>query len=507
MGMKKILILDDTQHDLGELQALLEDHGYNFAEMSERGCQVMQALQRTEQRYQDLFENAPIGIFRSSLDAKFLSANPAVAKILKYASAKEMIGAVNRTNIVEAVYLEPDRRPEIVATVLADGEWHAFEERFRCKDDSIVTCDFYLRAIFEGSNCIELNGFIENVTERKQAEDSLRLIKCCVDHAYMSIFLVSPIDLKILYANDYMCRDLGYAREEITSMAICDLDPLLMEEMVVQLDRQFTSNGFIRPFEAYQRRKNGTLVPVEITVNRIKFDGEDLVICFAQDISACRRAEDQLKASLAEKEVLLKEVHHRVKNNLQVVSSLLHLQSKKIFDPAMAAHFIESQNRIYSMALAHEQLYQSKNLAEVRLPAYVTTLVEQIEQVFRIGEKPAFCRVDVDDIVLDIEQVIPCGLLITELLSNALRHAFPGDLSGRVDVEIHRHNGSLRLMVRDNGTGLPDDLDLSTVKTLGLQLVGALADQLDGKLELQRVDGTSFQVIFPIRTLEGVYSS
>jgi PAS domain S-box-containing protein len=497
--MKTVLVVDGSGHDLDALQKLLRDHGYAASAMSQRAWQEKAAEQCLEKRYRSIFENAPIGMFRSSFDGKLLSANPAAARMYKYGSPEEMLEAVNRTSIAEVLYLDPGHRQKLLERVQRCHGWVVIEEQYRCKDGSINDCYFHLRAVPgpDGKPC-ELEGFIEDITERKRTERALQLTQFAIDKTIDQAFWVAP-DGRFSYVNEAACAALGYSREELIGMAVPDIDPLFSPENWARHWRELKEKGVIC-FESQHRARDGRVFPVEVRANYVAFDDKEYNCAFVTDISERKEAEVQIRASLAEKEVLLKEIHHRVKNNLQVVSSLLFLQAQKIEDPELAAHFTESQNRVYSMALAHEQLYQSKNLAELRLPEYVQSLAGQIEQVFRPEEKAVGCRIDVDDIELDIEQVIPCGLLITELLSNALRHAFPEQRAGTIVVELHQQGESLCLAVRDDGIGLPADLDLVHAKTLGLQLVRALTDQLDGTLELERGPGTEFRVIFPART-------
>ncbi|MGE4543074.1 MAG: PAS domain S-box protein [Pedobacter sp.] len=215
------------------------------------------------------------------------------------------------------------------------------------------------------------------------------------------------------------------------------------------------------------------------------------------DITERKHAEERIKASLREKEVLLKEIHHRVKNNLQVVSSLLYLQSQKLQDAEARALFVESQNRICSMALAHEQLYKSHNLADVSLTDYVQNLVSHVQQAYMKQETHHECRVVIDNVELDIEKVVPCGLLITELLSNVFKHAFPDARCGAIEVTLSKQSGRLLLSVADDGVGLPESLDYRNAQTLGLQLVSALVEQLDGSLSVKNDAGTRFAISFP----------
>jgi two-component sensor histidine kinase len=225
-----------------------------------------------------------------------------------------------------------------------------------------------------------------------------------------------------------------------------------------------------------------------------------------QEIAERALAEEKIKASLEEKEVLLQEIHHRVKNNLQVVSSLLNLQSQYVEDKSALDMFQESQNRILSMALIHEKLYRSQDLSRVDLTEYIQTLAGDLVRSYRARSGPANLRVQAADVFLSIEKAVPCGLIVNELVSNALKHAFPanGDSSTNgfdADNEIFiglstDTENRVTLIVADNGVGLPQDLDVGTSDSLGLRLVHTLVSQLDGTLELRSENGAEFNLTF-----------
>ncbi len=210
-----------------------------------------------------------------------------------------------------------------------------------------------------------------------------------------------------------------------------------------------------------------------------------------------RRAEDQIKASLKEKEVLLKEIHHRVKNNLQIISSLLNIQSRYIDDRRALELFRESQERIRSIALIHERLYQSRDLAEIDFADYLQSLSANLFRSYGVKSNAVKLKVEVDGTRLNIDTAIPIGLIVNELLSNSLKHAFPSGRKGEIRIHLAA-NGDSRsmLIVSDNGIGLPDDLDFRNSRSLGLQLVNMLVQQLDGTIELDRTNGTAFKIVF-----------
>jgi PAS domain S-box-containing protein len=216
------------------------------------------------------------------------------------------------------------------------------------------------------------------------------------------------------------------------------------------------------------------------------------------DITERKRAEEQLKVSLLEKEVLLKEIHHRVKNNLQVVHSLLNLQSNQISDAASLEVLRDSQNRVRSMALVHETLYRSPDLAQVDFAEYVSNLAAQLAQSYRIEATGSQLSVQASsEVRLGIDIALPCGLIINELVSNALKHAFPVGRTGTVTVRLARRSAeAVAMTVADDGIGLPPGFDHTQTESLGLQLVGQLVRQIRGCLTVQHDGGTQFTIEF-----------
>jgi two-component sensor histidine kinase len=218
------------------------------------------------------------------------------------------------------------------------------------------------------------------------------------------------------------------------------------------------------------------------------------------DITERKQAEAQLQASLHEKEVLLKEIHHRVKNNLQVIASLLYLQSDQLKDPADLALFEYTQNRVKSMALVHESLYRTGDLARFNFAHYIESLTSHLCQSHGAESSKICLEMELDEVVLDVDTAIPCGLILNELLTNALKYAFPDGRSGVIHIALRGAVDSVSLSVRDSGIGFPEDFDFRHTESLGLQLVGMMTEQLGGTLTLTREGGTTFTVCIPYRT-------
>jgi len=240
--------------------------------------------------------------------------------------------------------------------------------------------------------------------------------------------------------------------------------------------------------------KSGAAILVNVSSAALGQGVEGAVVYLAQDITDRKRAERELHASLEEKEVLLKEVHHRVKNNLQVISSLMRLQGVDTNNRETMHAFRESQNRIRSMALIHEQLYRSEDLAHIHFAEYVERLVNQVRGSYVDQSGQVEVVLDVDETTLHVDDAILYGMIINELLSNALEHAFAGRESGRVTVTFWATNGRHRLEVHDNGSGMPSNLDAQETGSLGLRLVHELVGQLKGALHVDSSDGTRVTV-------------
>jgi PAS domain S-box-containing protein len=219
------------------------------------------------------------------------------------------------------------------------------------------------------------------------------------------------------------------------------------------------------------------------------------------DITERKQAEIQIQASLREKDVLLQEIHHRVKNNLQVISSLLDLQSQYITDPTTVELFQESQNRVKSMALVHEKLYQSQDFARINFAEYIENLTSYLFQIYIFEYNQVNLEFYIHEVNLSIDTAIPCGLIISELVSNALKYAFPKGREGTIEVILTAEpEDRCHLTVKDNGVGFPPDLEFANPKSLGLQLINVLTEQLEGDLSFNLDQGTEVNISFPIET-------
>ena len=236
-------------------------------------------------------------------------------------------------------------------------------------------------------------------------------------------------------------------------------------------------------------------VAVFVDLNRQRRDLQRLNDALQAEIAQRRSAEEAVRHA-REKEVLLQEIHHRVKNNLQIITSLLRMQSRAVQDPAFSGALLECQNRVAAMALIHDKLYRARDLARVSFPEYVRDLTNNILTSYTLPASSVRVNLDVDDLSLSLDSAVPCGLILNELMSNCLKHAFPLDHSGTVHVGFHAAGDQLCLVVRDDGVGMPADVDLERTSSLGWRLIRALVQQLGGFVQCHTAGGTVVELRF-----------
>lgn len=344
-----------------------------------------------------------------------------------------------------------------------------------------------------------------DVGARLMAENALRESeKRFRDIAEISADWIWEVDSEgcFTFASENVLNLLGFTAEEIIGKTPFDLMP---PEEAARVEAEFGAiiarRAAFRDLDHLNLRKDGGLRHVLSSGVPI-LDDQGILRGYRgldRDITEKKQAEEALRESLAEKIALLKEVHHRVKNNLQIVASLLSLQADRTVNPEAVAPLLDTRNRVGSMALLHEVLYRSESLARINLAAYVEELCLHLLRTFgRMTERVRVER-QVVAVGLSLEQAVPCGLIINELVTNALKYGFPGEESGRVLVEVVLGDGQIVLEVSDNGVGLPQGFEPATASTLGLQLVSNLAGQLGGRLEWEKgaAGGALFRVRFP----------
>lgn len=305
----------------------------------------------------------------------------------------------------------------------------------------------------------------------------------------------------IVVVNGLTERMFGYTRDELLGRTVEQLVPLRSRAAHVQHRSSYFHEPRTRPMgggrELAGLRKDRSEFPVEISLSPLETaEGTLLVLAAIRDISERKLVETRLRSSLEEKEVLLKEIHHRVKNNLQIVSSMLSLQIRQIEDPKARELFTESQTRVRSIALFHEKLYQSKDLRRVEIGEYLKGLTSGLFTTYGVNPDDISLTIDAEEVSLGVDAAISCGLIVNELVSNSLKHAFPAGRKGQVQVKLARDGDGVVLDVCDDGVGVPAAIDFRNPGTLGLKLVSILTEQVGGTITLDRTTGTRFVIRF-----------
>ena len=414
-------------------------------------------------------------------------------------------------------YVHPEDRVNLDNAIIDTLNGNPFDNDYR-----IILVDGEERivhikgeVIFDEENVpIRVKGIIQDITERKKSEEKIRNLANIVESSSDAIGTMS-LEGIITTWNKGAEQIYGYSAKEILGKPGSILTPSHLHEEPTKLIEMVKQGEEIREYETSRLRKDGKIIDVSMSLSPV-FDNSGkltAISVIARDITERKKAEEALaNIEIARK----KEIHHRIKNNLQVISSLLDLQAEKfinrknIKDSEVLEAFRESQDRVISMALIHEELYRSEGLDKLNFSQYIKKLADTLFSTYKLGNTEVRLNLDLEeDFLLDMDTSIPLGIIINELVSNSLKHAFSGRDKGEIRIKLHREekgeykkegckDTSFTLTISDNGVGIPENLDIEDLESLGLQLVASLVDQLDGELELKRNNGTEFTIRFTV---------
>jgi PAS domain S-box-containing protein len=344
---------------------------------------------------------------------------------------------------------------------------------------------------------IRIAAALQHQRDRKALQESDERFRALADSSPIGFFQ-TDVEGNCIYVNPQWLQILGRRSEDVLGMGWANAIHPEDRGMVVDTWAESRRGGGIFSLEFRIVRPDGAVRWVHGRTAAMRL-GERILgyMGTSEDITERHLTDEQLRKSIAEKEVLLREIHHRVKNNLQVVTSLLQLQSGSIQDPAVVEQFRETQQRVRAMALIHEKLYQSADLNDIDFAEYLRGLVPLVT---RSNSRGAIVetKLEIDPCVLDMDRAMPLGLITSELVSNSLKHAFSARQRGAITVRLtSQRGGAIVLTVSDDGDGLPESFDPAASKSLGMRLVRALTGQLGGTFTFQNNPGACFQVSFP----------
>lgn len=456
-------------------------------------------LRQREQEFRTLVEHSPDVICRIDRDFRYSYINPEADRRGIFAAT--LVGQTLQASQLSAEQIALWQ--ESIQQVFQTGKEQVLESSIHVPEGVLHYQTRIVPEFNQAGAVVSVLAVARDISALKQTEAALRaseeLFRKVFDDAPIAISLIALDGFKLAQRNAVHREMFGYSDTELSAMSLVDFThPEDIENDLQQI--QNLIDGSIPRFQIEKRfiKRNGDVMWTNLTATLIRdHNGKPRYsMGMIEDITARKLAEEQLKTSLKEQEVLLKEIHHRVKNNLQTVSSLLALQMSSIQDPEILAPFKESQNRVKVMALIHEKLYQSSSLAQINLAAYIRKLA--MDLLYSYNAPSAIqLHIDVPEIELPLDAVIPCGLIINELVSNAIKYAFPEGRSGQVNILFSQLDANqYTLVVQDNGVGVPATVDFQTTKSLGLRLVHAFSRKLRGTLELDRSSGSAFKITF-----------
>lgn len=392
---------------------------------------------------------------------------------------------------------------ELMAVIAAKGEYTYQIQNVR-KDGTTFWCEA-TSTVFDhpdyGSVFVAVQ---QDITDRLQVEKQLQLQAVITRNMAEGICLVRADSGIIVYANPKFESMFGYEPGELDGQHVSIVNYATDETSAEAVNQTIRAEVLVNreaTYEVHNVKKDGTPFWCQATTSVFEHpDYGSVLVAVQQDISDRKDAQEKIKASLKEKELLLKEIYHRVKNNLQVIYSLLNLQSRNLSDSLAHAVIRDSQSRVRAMALVHEKLYQSRDLTRIDLSDYAHSLIRSLQETYCLKNSEVITKIEIDSCWLDIETALPCGLILTELISNSLKYAFP-DNRGTIQITSSSSPDQVILTIQDDGVGLPPGIDLQTISSLGLSLVRNLAKQIKGNVVILPAQvGTIFQLSLPYRS-------
>ena len=489
----------DAEGQIIGAQANMEDET-----VTHEAREAKREIERLQLEERNIFVSAPIMIFRWNVSAKepleYVTEN--VEKILGYTVAELLAGDVLYGDIIHPG--ERERALSQAREMILKGvsDFNTAPYRIRRKDGEYIWVNDHSMIVRgEDGQVKHITGILYDITKSIEAENTLKAIETTYREVFNatgeSIFIHDTETFKIIDVNQTMLKTYECTYAQALSLTAEDLscDDNPAEEIIKYFTR--AAQGEPQNFESHAVTFTGKPFWADVNLRRATLHGEPRILATTRDISARREMETELREALKEQEVLTREVHHRVKNNMQVITSMLNLQAEYTQDPILTEVFKETQNRIRSMALIHEKLFRSKSMAEVEFDNYLKSLIREVSNFYADRAAHIKFHEEIDPVLMDISKAIPSGLIVNELITNTLKYAFPNDREGSVWIRLSTTDvGNIQIQIQDDGIGLPEHVDFATTPTMGLRIVRILTEQLGGEMAIRRVQGTTFSLTF-----------
>lgn len=456
--------------------------------------EAMERSRRSMQSYRDLFDSISDAIYLINDTGEILGANEGLRLTFGY-QPKEVIG--KHFKILSAPGKFDGDRLFNLRKKGKLGKRGKFEGWGRKVNGEVFPSEMLVNTgSYFGEDVLII--IERDISERKLAEEELQKR----EQLFSELFNMSPLGIvllnehsEIMMVNKGFEKIFEFTQDEIHGL---ELDKVIVPEEEFEHAKQLTATPNVSEEVCKRVTKSGELVDVIIYAVPILIDGKVIArYGIYVDITDRKQAEEQIMSSLKEKEVLLAEIHHRVKNNLAVITGLLELQSYNTENDNAKTILRESQMRIHSIALVHEKLYQNENLSEIQIHQYIQELAGNVEDTMGVESVPVEINYDLDDVSLVITQAIPCGLLLNEVLTNSYKHAFKGVEKGQIDINFKKLNDELTFSIKDNGVGIHHEDQEKIEKSLGMKLIRTLSKQLSASMDILNGEGTEF--IFKFR--------
>jgi PAS domain S-box-containing protein len=453
------------------------------------------------ERLASIVDSSEDAILSKTMEGIITSWNSGAEELYGY-KADEVIG--KHVSIL-IPYDQLDEIPQLMRR-LANGEVIGHYETLRKrKNGSLIDVALTISPMRdEKGNIVGASAVARNITLEKRLRAERQFLGLIVEGSDDAIYS-KDLNGIVLSWNPGAEKIFGYTPEEIIGKPVAMLTAPGNENQVPEILSQLKAGNRIEHFETQRKRKDGTLIHVSLTISPVKDDSGNIIAAssIAKDITKQKQAAMVIQAQLQEKQILLQEIHHRVKNNLQLVASLLELRSRGLDNQAAKAAFADSIGRIRSMAMLHEKMYGSNIVGSVNFGEYIRSLFEPLAEAFN-KDLPINFVVDSDHFMLDLNRAIPLGLILNELLTNSVKHAFSSSKPPEIRVKIRTNMDKVAMIVADNGTGLPPDVDLFKSHSFGFKIVRLLIEQIDGQIEVQNSNGTVYQITLPYEVEKNV---